>query len=184
MGWMDRLKYKKEKLSYIAGDHFVFGAYTTFHNDGTPNQIQIGNYVTLLQAELRCYSKGKISIGNYCWFGLRTQISSCSSITIGDYCIFGRDVYISDTNEHPIDPVIRRHQTILLQERGIVPDRYQSDTKPIVIGNDVWVGERACILKGVTIGKGVVVAANSVVTKDVPDNVVVAGNPARIVKKI
>lgn len=147
-------------------------------------RINIGNYVTFMQAELRCYRHGSIKIGDYCWFSLRTQIISCSNVTIGSHCIFARDVYISDTNEHPIDAIIRREQTILAQKDGVPPDRYKSDTRPVEIGNDVWIGERACIMKGVKIGNGVIVAANSVVTKSCPDNVIVAGNPAKIVKEI
>ena len=56
-------------------------------------------------------------------------------------------------------------------------------TSPIVIGNHVWIGRRAMIMKGVTIGDGAVVAAGAIVTKDVPPNCVVAGVPARVVKE-
>ncbi|BBU86008.1 hypothetical protein EIMP300_74080 [Escherichia coli] len=56
--------------------------------------------------------------------------------------------------------------------------------KPVTIGNNVWIGGRAVINPGVTIGDNVVVASGAVVTKDVPDNVVVGGNPARIIKKL
>ncbi|MNO01171.1 Maltose O-acetyltransferase [compost metagenome] len=56
--------------------------------------------------------------------------------------------------------------------------------KPVTIGNNVWVGEQAIINPGVTIGNNVVIASGAVVTKDVPDNVVVGGNPARIIKEI
>ena len=57
-------------------------------------------------------------------------------------------------------------------------------TTPVTIGNNVWIGGRAVINPGVTIGDNVVVASGAVVTKDVPDNVVVGGNPARIIKKL
>ena len=57
-------------------------------------------------------------------------------------------------------------------------------SKPITVGNNVWFGGNVVVLAGVTIGNGVVVGAGSVVTKNVPDNVVVAGNPAKILKKI
>lgn len=170
----------------LIGANFTFGAGTSIYLEDLhrASSVSIGNNVSLLGAEIRCYRQGQIIIGDYCWFSLRTQIISCSSIKIGKYSIFARDVYISDTNEHPVDPELRRQQTIDFMSKGIMPDRYTAETKPVEIGNDVWVGERACILKGVTIGNGSIIAANSVVTKDVPESVVVAGNPARVVKKL
>ena len=59
-----------------------------------------------------------------------------------------------------------------------------SEHAPIVIGDNVWIGEYSAILKGVTIGEGSIVASHSVVTKDVPPYTIVAGNPARIVKHL
>jgi len=57
-------------------------------------------------------------------------------------------------------------------------------TQPIEIGDDVWVGERACIMKGVKIGDGAIIAANAVVTKNIPSYCIAAGNPSVVVKKI
>ena len=66
-----------------------------------------------------------------------------------------------------------------------MPDYYsQTKSLPIVIGDDVFIGARCIITKGVTIGNGAVIGAGSVVTRDVPPNTIVAGNPARIVKQI
>jgi acetyltransferase-like isoleucine patch superfamily enzyme len=167
----------------LVGNNFICGPRSNIFLDGAcREQVTIKNNVTLLDAELRCYAQGHISIGDYCWFSLRTQIISCSSVIIGSHCIFARDIYISDTNEHPLNSIVRREQTINVQEKGIMPDRYLAVTKPIKIGSDVWVGERACILKGVNIGNGAIIGANAVVTHDVPDFSVVVGNPGRIVK--
>ncbi|AGR57611.1 TPA: maltose O-acetyltransferase [Salmonella bongori] len=90
-------------------------------------------------------------------------------IHIGDNCMFAPGVHIY-TATHPLDAVTRNSG----REFG----------KPVTIGNNVWIGGRAVINPGVTIGDNVVVASGAVVTKSVPSNVVVGGNPARIIKKL
>ena len=77
------------------------------------------------------------------------------------------------------------HGRFCEQELNIPPNRRPIYSKgPVVIGNNVWLGEKSSIMPGVKIGNGVVVAANAVVTHDVPDNCIVAGVPAKIIKQI
>ena len=90
-------------------------------------------------------------------------------ITIGDNVLLGPNVQLV-TATHPLNPVERASGLEL--------------AFPITIGNHVWIGAGAIVLPGVTIGDNVVVGAGSVVTKDVPDNQVVAGNPARMIRKV
>lgn len=165
------------------GAHFD-GTGTGIRNDGAPAQIQIEDYVTIRHSEVICYAGARIAIGHHSWISLRAQIVACSKIEIGPYCVIARDVYISDTNEHPLDAMARRRQTIALQERGAMPDRGEAVSIPVKIGSDVWIGERAIIVKGVSIGDRSIVAAGSVVTKPVPADTIVAGNPARVVKRL
>ncbi len=87
---------------------------------------------------------------------------------IGDFTFFGPAVQIY-TGTHPFDAELRR-----TQEFG----------KPVSIGSDVWVGGGAMILPGVSIGSKTVIGAGSVVTRDIPDGVVAAGNPCRIIREI
>lgn len=178
-----RYRRKLTAAGHIGRD-FKYMQSTRFINHAGPDAIVIGDHVTLLDSELTCYSQGRISIGHHCWISLRGQIISNRSVTIGNYCIIARDVYISDTNEHPLDPIVRRRQTIAYLERDVPPDRLEADAAPVTIGNDVWIGERAIILKGVEIGDGAIVAAGAVVSRPVEPGWVVAGNPARPVKKI
>ena len=92
------------------------------------------------------------------------EITCANKIIIGHDVAIARDVVIRDYDAHELN----------------YPDFEIS--KPIIIGDNVWIGNRAVILKGVTIGNGAVVGAGSIVTKNVPPNTVVAGNPARIIR--
>ena len=94
-------------------------------------------------------------------------LSAATSITIGSHVLIGSGCLITDSDAHPIDPDERRRGG-----GGL--------SKPIVIEDDVFVGARAIILKGVTIGKGSVVGAGAVVAKSVPPYSIVVGNPAKV----
>ena len=114
----------------------------------------------------------KIVIGNNVGISGST-ICATKSVIIGDNVLIGSGCLITDTDAHPID----------WQDRQL--GRNETTKKcPIVIGNDVFIGSRSIILKGVTIGDRAVIGAGSVVSKDVPPDCIVAGNPAVIIKKI
>ncbi len=110
---------------------------------------------------------GVLSLGRNSYMNA-SLIQCANSVTIGDNCAIAGDVLIQDTDFHAI-----------LDENGIE----KPISKPIVIGNHVWICAKATILKGVTIGDGAIVAAGAVVTKDIPARCVVAGNPAKVVRE-
>lgn len=116
---------------------------------------------------------GKINIGTNCGISGST-IYSTSSITIGDYCTIGANCKIIDNDFHPIEWEHRR--------KGL--NKEFTRRKPVNIGDDCFIGVGSVILKGTKIGNNVIVGAGSVVNGIFPDNVVIAGNPARIVKEI
>jgi acetyltransferase-like isoleucine patch superfamily enzyme len=107
----------------------------------------------------------RLQIGNKCSIGDRTQIHCGESVVIGNRVIISWDCNIIDRDYHSADGNEER-------------------TAPVSIGNDVWIGCRCIVLKGVSIGDGAVVGAGSVVTKNVPAHTFVAGNPAQIKKKV
>ena len=113
-------------------------------------------------------------VGDGTFVGHACGFNAGRSIRIGKNCLFATGVLVYDLDGHPLDAARRRAGEPSPPEEIL----------PVVIGDDVWVGSGAVILKGVTIGDRAVVAARSVVTKDVPADSVVAGNPARVVKTV
>lgn len=132
---------------------------------------------------LESQGSGKIRIGNNCCIYNDSIIGSVDSITIGDCVMISNRVHIYDNNNHPTSPAVRR-EMCMGDFDGELWRWAHADHAPIVIEDDVWIGEYAAVLKGVTIGKGSIVASHAVVTKDVPPYTIVAGNPARVVKEI
>lgn len=111
----------------------------------------------------------RTSLGDYSGIGINARING--TCTIGDYVMMGTDVVVI-TRNHAFE-----HTDIPMMHQGFEQER------PVVIGNDVWIGDRAIILAGVHVGDGAIIAAGAVVTHDVPPYSVVAGVPARVIKE-
>lgn len=124
---------------------------------------------TTIMPTFRCDYGFHIHVGKNFYANFDCVMLDVCEIRIGDNCMFGPGVHIY-TATHPLEPAERNSGL----EYG----------KPVIIGDNVWIGGRAVINPGVVIGNNVVVASGSVVTKSVPDNVVIGGNPARILKAI
>ena len=112
---------------------------------------------------------GDVTIGDYTRIGIHNTI--IGPVCIGNHVNLAQGITITALN-HNFEDASKR-----IDEQGI-------STKPVVIGDDVWIGANAVILPGVTIGSHCVVAAGAVVTKDVPDNCVVGGVPAKVIKSL
>jgi acetyltransferase-like isoleucine patch superfamily enzyme len=156
-----------------------------FLKSKNPRAVVLGNHVS-------CYAGCSFALGvnGSCSIGDFTLVNGAlimaeERIEIGSYCLISWNVGIADSDFHPLEPAQR-----LIDAEALAPffkdrpPRPKLRTAPVIISDNVWIGMNATILKGVTIGENSVVAAGSVVTKSVPANTVVAGNPAVIVKKL
>lgn len=123
----------------------------------------------VIEPTFRCDYGYNIHVGENFYANFDCVMLDVCRIEIGDNCLLAPGVHIY-TATHPLDPELRL--------KGL------ESGKPVRIGDNVWIGGRAIINPGVTIGNNVVVASGSVVTKDIPDNVVVGGNPAKIIKRV
>ena len=112
--------------------------------------------------------QGEISIGDYVLISPGCRISAANKIVIGNSVMMANGVYVTDSDWHGVYDRTQRND----------------EMTPVIIEDNVWLGDHSVVLKGVTIGENSIVAANAVVTKDVPANVVVAGNPAVVVKEL
>ncbi|MEW6442093.1 MAG: acyltransferase [bacterium] len=186
--WKRDAKLRRMHRLAIIGESFCYrrynrmeGADCRLYNLNQRDSVRIGDYVKL-NGTLFCNRRGSITIGDYTTIRSGTVISADNDVRIGRYCFISRGVSIYDNNGHPIDPAARRRQLEVLHETPI--DNYAGKNAPVRIEDDVWIGERAIILKGVTIGSGAVVGAGAVVTKSVPAGTLVAGNPARVIRAL
>jgi len=120
-----------------------------------------------MQPPFNCDVGSNIHVGEDFLTNYNVKILDVAPVTIGDYCMIGPNSVISTVN-HPMTAKGRREKLSIIE--------------PVVIGDDVWIGANCTILPGVTIGNNVIVAAGAVVTKDVPDNSIVGGIPAKVIK--
>lgn len=111
---------------------------------------------------------GRIAIGSYSIVNPGVRATSAASITVGESCMLAMNCYLADADWHD------------LQHRIYAP----GNSAPIVLEKNVWIGDGAFVGKGVTIGENSIVGAYSVVTKDVPSNVIVAGTPAKVIREL
>jgi acetyltransferase-like isoleucine patch superfamily enzyme len=160
------------------------GASARVLNASTSSEkIRLGHYCRL-EGELFVFRHGgHILIGDWCFIGPGARIWSAASINIGNRVLISHNVNIFDSLTHPLNAKDRHEQFRSILTRGH-PTRLNLDERPIDIADDVWVGASATILRGVRIGQGAVIGAQSVVTHDVPAHAVVVGNPPRIVRTL
>jgi acetyltransferase-like isoleucine patch superfamily enzyme len=141
-------------------------------------RIELGERVTLSGSQVwfACGDESEklLKVGNDSYIGFAAEIFSGNEVVIGDHVLIANHVLLNGYDGHPLDPI----------ERAAGAHPGEDGIGPIRIGDYAWIGSKAIILKNVTIGRGAVVASGAVVTKDVPELTVVAGNPAKQVRTI
>jgi acetyltransferase-like isoleucine patch superfamily enzyme len=148
-----------------------------WHMEVFGGPVRVGSYTTLIaspdaKVRLCVWSDRKdihgIEIGEYCLICPGARISAAEKIVIGANTMLANGVYITDADWHDI---YDRSMPI-----GV--------TRPVIIGENVWLGDSVIVCKGVTIGKNSIIGAGSVVVKDIPENCIAAGNPAQVLRTL
>ena len=183
---LNKLKIKRCFDQVIIGENSQFYEEAQVNNmQNDKNKIIIGEN-THIRGFLQTFVQGgKIKIGDFCYVGEQSKIWSADEIIIGNKVLISHNVNIHDNISHPISAEMRHMDyERILGLKNYEINFFNLKPKTIIIKNHAWIGFNCIILKGVTIGEGAIVGAGSVVTKDVPDWTIVAGNPAKIVKEI
>lgn len=172
--------------SVIKNKNSVFYATAKVSNaQGVKEKIAIGES-THIYGELLVFGYGGIiTIGSYSFIGQNTKIWSGDSVSIGDHVFISHNCNVVDTDSHEIDYLERKESHLYRLKNKLTTNQKRNiKTAPVIIEDHVWISFNVIILKGVRIGKGAIIAAGSVVTKDIPPFSLVAGNPGVIIKNI
>lgn len=155
-----------------------------FNHYGDRSAIKVGENSVVFGELLTFGFGGNINIGKDCFVGQNSKVRSAEKITIGNEVLISHNVNIIDTNSHELDHLKRADGYKRMLLKGHSKLKGEVLTCPVIIEDNVWINVNSVILKGVTIGKGAIIAAGSVVTKNVAPFTMVAGNPAKFVKKL
>jgi acetyltransferase-like isoleucine patch superfamily enzyme len=162
------------QLKHLGENSFIV---KPWHIEIFGGPVSIGSNITLLgcsdrQTRLTVWSDKKdidgITIGDHVLVSPGVRISAANSISIADSCMLASNAYITDSDWHGI------------YDRSLTP----TEVSFVVLEENVWIGDSAIVCKGVTIGKNSIIGAGSVVTSDIPPNVIAAGNPAKVIKPL
>lgn len=183
-GILTRVRRSAFQAGSVYGENVCFDESASCTNQtGHKENIQIGNNC-MIRCQIIALGNGKITIGDNTYIGVNSRVGAIQNVTIGNNVIISSQVHILDNNNHPTAPEQRLQMTESADYFGELWSWTKSAHAPVHIQDNVWIGERCTILKGVSIGKGSIIGANAVVTRDIPDYVIAAGNPAKVVKHL
>lgn len=148
--------------------------------------LEFGRHCSVYAAcQFALGADAQVTVGDFTLL-VGALVTSETRVEIGSHCLISWGTGIADSDFHPVDAAMRRVDAEALApyyEGRPARPLEAIRSRPVRIGNNVWIGMNAIVLKGVTIGDDCVIAAGAVVTKDVPAGCVVAGNPGRIVRR-
>jgi acetyltransferase-like isoleucine patch superfamily enzyme len=163
--------------------HIYPGGRILAENRHLRDSITVGSN-THIRGELLTFGHGgRLTMGSYCYVGEYSKLWSAMELTIGDRVLIGHSTSIFDCDTHPLNAAERHQQYVDIITVGH-PSQIDLREEPVIIEDDVWIGCNVVVLKGVIIGRGAIVGAGSIVTKSVPPHVIVAGNPARVIREL
>lgn len=158
--------YGKTHLRRSPGTRIEIGDHCSFRSAFTSNLVGINRPCLICT----WFDEAVIEIGDHVGMS-GTVIGAKQHIKIGNHVMCGGNAFITDFDWHPTDPNLRHRSDL-------------APSAPTIIEDNVWIGMNAVIMKGVTIGQNSVIGANSVVVRDIPPNVIAAGNPAKVIKPL
>ena len=177
-----KIKKRLKENSTLQGSHHEIGLGSSVHlADGARKENVILKEGCWPLGQITVQDNGVFIMHEHSKIDRTTRILCVNRVEIGPYTAVAENTIICDNNNHPVNPSFRKKMRLTPVGHQMRMWKY-SDSAPIIIGENCWIGSNVRICKGVTIGDNSVVAACSVVTKDVPANCIVAGNPAKVVK--
>lgn len=171
-----------KKNAVLEGRNHIIGskANVILMDDARKEQVQIGDSCWF-RGKIIVQTNGVVTLHKHSQIGDNTRILCGDKIVVGAYTAIAPNTTICDNNNHPVNPISRKKMRVYPPGHESKLWKYSAHA-PIIIGENCWIGTNVRVCKGVRIGDNSIVAACSVVTKDVPANCIVAGNPARVVK--
>ena len=165
----------------LGEDSVVIGTGTFARMRSTrPDAVTIGRGCTMDGVQVALGTEARLRVGDFCYFTNAVLLAELE-LTFGDYVVVGWNATFADTDFHPLAAAERVRDAIACSPLGAGLPRPEIPRRPVVVGDDVWVGPGATVLKGVRLGDGAWVEPGAVVTTDVAPGDRVLGNPAQVV---
>ncbi len=190
IGYFESVRIESEKrqkrlneMALIGENVWISSEASILNNAHPKEKFRIGKNSRIMGSLLLFDFDGEIEIGEDCFIGPNTRIWSAKKIKIGSRVLIAHNVNIHDNISHPLDAIERYNENVHFVNTGI---HTKTDIKPaeIIIGDDVWIGFNATIMRGVKIGEGAIIGANTLVKEDIAPWTVNIGNPSRVIRTI